>query len=222
MLVGAGTLIVVSQGLAADRPEPQPTVVASGPTATSAGPTTGEPAGATTTTAPAVTTTTEALPPIAGPVRLDERSRFDGRGVGPVEAGMTVAEAEQAAGRRFTVERDDAGAACFAASIDGLPGLRVVVKGPVPQGRQGRIVKVEASDSTWSTVSGVRVGSSEAEVRRAYGSRAKASPDGATFTVSVKDGGQEYGVVFVMSERQVVTALRSGEATAVAAPDGCG
>jgi hypothetical protein len=219
VLVGAGTLIVVSQGLAGDRP-PAPTQLdASRSTTTTT--TSPRAAGSSTTSAPA-TTSTVPLPPIAGPVRLDERSRFDGRGVGPVEAGMTVGEAEQAAGRRFEIERDDDGAACYAATVDGLPGLRVTVKGPAGDPREGKVVKVEASDSTWATVSDVRLGSTEAEVRRAYGSRAMASADATTYTVSVKDGGQSYAVVFVMSERKVVTSLRSGEAAAVAAPEGCG
>jgi hypothetical protein len=214
VLLAGGTMVVASQVLATLPSGDDTQLDASRSTTT----TTEAVAATTTTTAP----TTIPLPPINGPVRLDEGSKFDGRGVGPVEAGMTVGEAEQAAGRRFTVERADAAATCYAATVDGLPGLRVAVKGPASDPREGKIVRLEATDSTWSTVSGVRVGASDAEVRRAYGSRAKAAPDNSSFTVSVKDAGQAYAVVFVMSQRQSVTAIRSGEATAAATSEGCG
>jgi hypothetical protein len=171
---------------------------------------------------PPATTTTEALPPITGPVRLDERSGLDGRGIGPVEAGMTVAEAEQASGRRFTiVDRDGATDGCYAAAPEGLVGLRFVVKGPSAVAREGRIVRVEAEDSAWVTVSGARVGQSVAEVRRAYGRRLTGDEKEGLLTVSVKDGGRSFAVGFVTSERGVVTEMRSGDAAAVAQPEGC-
>jgi hypothetical protein len=215
VLLGGGTLIVLSQLLAAPPGEQSTQLDATRATTTTT-------AVVAVTSSTSSTTTTEALPPITGPVRLDERSKFDGRGVGPIEAGMTVAEAEQAAGRRFTVQRDDPGAACYTATIDGLPGLEVAVKGPSPVARDGAIVRIAATDSAWSTVSGVRVGASKSEVQQAYGTRAKASPDASMLTVSVKDAGQSYAVVFVMSQRDTVTAIRSGEAAAATAPEGCG
>lgn len=183
-------------------------------------------AGATTTVsaapAPSTTSTTAPLPPITGPVRLTESSEIDGRGVGPVEAGMTVAEAEQSAGRRFTIaERDDAGARCYEASPEGLVGLRFIVRGPVADPREGEIVRVEVVDSSWQTVSGARVGQSEAEVRRVYGSRVKEDRATGLLIVTVKDGGRSFAVGFVMSERGTVTAIRSGDATAVTQPEGC-
>jgi len=224
----AGTaLVVASQVIAAVDPsyEPRQTreeetevVAGGGEEAASSG---SEQAGGAADPAP-TTTTTEALPPITGPVRLDERSGLDGRGIGPVEAGMTVAEAEQAAGRRFTiVERDDPGDRCYAATPEGLVGLRFVVQGPSGVARDGRIVRVEVEDSAWVTVSGARVGQSVAEVRRAYGRRVTGDEADGLLTVSVKDAGRSFAVGFVTSERGIVTEMRSGDAAAVAQPEGC-
>ena len=213
----AGVMIIASQVLATVEPvrAPDPVeeveVVADDPAAT------------TTTTAPvAATTTTVALPPITGPVRLDERSPLDGRGIGPVESGMTIAEAEQAAGRRFRVlDRDDPADRCYAAVPEGLVGIRFVVEGTDADPREGRILRVEAVDSGWATVSDARVGQSVAEVRRIYGRRLKGKEAEGLLTVPVSDGGRSFAVGFVMSERGVVTELRSGDAEAVAQPEGC-
>lgn len=212
-------LIVASQVLAGVEPEDLPAdrevaVEAGATTTTVAG---DEPAPSTTTTS-----TTAPLPPIAGPVRLTETSELDGRGIGPVEAGMTVAEAEQSAGRRFTIAgRDDPADRCYAASPEGLVGLRFVVQGPAADPREGEIVRAEVVDSSWATVSGARVGQSEAEVRRVYGGRVVQDRTTKMLTVAVKDGGRSFAVGFVMSERGTVTAMRSGDAAAVTQPEGC-
>lgn len=212
--IPALTLIVASQVLAGmDVPAPDTEVdAASGPSSTT-----------TPTPVTSGPTTTAALPPITGPVRLDASAKIDGRGIGTVEAGMTVVEAEQSAGRRFDiVDRAAPDSRCYAATPQGLTGLRFVVRGPAPEPRDGVIVRVEATDTTWSTVSNVRVGSSVDEVKRAYGSRAKATPDGKALTVDVRDAGRAFVVLFVTSERGVVASIRSGDAVPVLQPDGCG
>ena len=222
--VAALSLIVASQVLAGmEPPRPDTELGAGADPAARDGITTTTPGETAVPAAPATTEPTTTLPPIAGPVRLDERSKLDGRGIGTVEAGMTVAEAEQAAGRRFEiVDRAGADDACYGATPSGLVGLRFVVEGPAADPRDGRIVRVDATDVTWSTASNVRVGSALDEIRRSYGSRAKATADGKGFTVAVSDGGRDFAVLFVTSERGVVAAIRSGEAQAVHQPEGCG
>jgi hypothetical protein len=217
----AVVLLVASQVLARVEPDELP---ARQDVAVDAGATTttvtddGEPPPSSTST----TSTTAPLPPIDGPVRLTERSEVDGRGIGPVEAGMTVAEAEQSAGRRFTiVGRDDPADRCYEANAEGLVGLRFTVQGPAIDPREGELVRVEAVDSSWSTVSGARVGQSEAEVRRAYGGRVTEDRVSGMLTVAVKDGGRSFAVGFVMSERGIVTSIRSGKAAAVTTSEGC-
>lgn len=223
--IAATALAVASQVIASVDPTYEPRqrraeeteVVAAGGETT----TTAAPAAPAAPDAPA-TTTTEVLPPITGPVRLDERSGLDGRGIGPVEAGMTVAEAEQAAGRRFqVVDRDDGADRCFGATPEGLVGIRFAVQGPAGDPREGRIVRVEAVDSAWVTVSGARVGQSVAEIRKAYGRRVTGNEAEGLLTVAVRDAGRSFAVGFVTSTRGVVTQLRSGQAAAVSQPEGC-
>lgn len=213
----AGVMIIASQVLATVEPmrAPDPVeevqVVAGDPTPTT-----------TTTALVPSTTTTAPLPPITGPVRLNERSALDGRGIGPVESGMTITEAEQAAGRRFrVVDREDAADRCYAAVPEGLVGLRFVVEGTDADPREGRIMRVEAVDSGWATVSDARVGSSVTEVRRIYGRRLRGKEADGLLTVPVSDGGRSFAVGFVTSQRGVVAELRSGDAKAVAQPEGC-
>ena len=194
-----------------------------------------------TTVPPETTTTAVPRPPITGPVRLEATARFDAPGVGPVEAGMTVNEAEQAAGRRFTVTGHAPDARCYVAEPEGVLGLRFTVQGPVADPYEGRIVRAEATDSTWSTVSGARVGTSVEEVRRLYGRRLVGPSTTTTsttrpasrattttvlpatlLTVGLREGGRDYAVGFRTSERQVVTEIRSGDAAAVKDLAGCG
>lgn len=222
-------LIVASQLLADVEPDDGPGDLGAGPATRATLP---DPASSTPSTV--------TLPPVSGPVRLDETSLFDGPGVGPVETGMTLGEAEQAAGRRFTVSgRSDAGVSCFTAAPEGLVGLRFTVRGPVDDPRQGRIARAEATDSTWSTATGARVGSTVEEVKRLYRNRldraattttVRRSGSATTSTVStagmlkvtVRDGARTVAVGFVTSERQVVSAMYSGDAGAVSDPAGCG
>ena len=108
--------------------------------------------------------------------------------------------------------------------------------------RLSAAVRAEATDSTWSTVSGARVGSSVDEVKRLYGRRltspstvattttARSSsrsttttvPAATLLTVALREGGKDYAVGFQTSERQVVTEIRSGDLTAVRDLAGCG
>ncbi len=216
-LVGLGTLAIGSQLLASGRPDAAPAEVSAGASTTAPA---AAPLSTTPTTSPP-TTTTFPLPPITGPVRLDERSRFDSQGIGPIEAGMTVAEAEQVAGLRFTIDRDDATAPCYAASADGVLGLRFVVQGPSGDARDGKIVRVEATDATWSTISGARVGSSLEEVRRLYRGKIKEVTRGEDGVLVLTVASTTSGVAFAASERQVVTAVYAGTARALVTATGC-
>ena len=214
--VVAVALITASQVLARMDPGPPPPQLdPTRPTAAPVAPASTDPPEPVATTAP--------LPPINGPVRLDERSQIDGRGVGPVEAGMTLGQAEQAAGRRFAiVGRDEPGATCFGAEPEGLIGLRFAVQGPVDDPREGRIVRVEATATTWSPVSGARVGSTVTEIKRLYRGRVVESADKRLLTVPLREGGRSFAVAFVTSERELVSALRSGDVAAIVPPEGGG
>ncbi len=180
----------------------------------------------TTTTVAPTTTSTFPPPPLDGPIRLTTATRVDGHGLGPVEAGMTAAKAEQIAGRRFRfIGYADATTACYRAEVDGLPGLRFAVKGPVADPRDGSIVRTEVTGGELATVSGIRVGASVDDVRSTYGGRAreaKSTGGGSVFTVPVPDGNVRFGVAMVASSRGVVTGIFSGTEGALSELTGCG
>lgn len=84
--------------------------------------------------------------------------RFDG--VGPVVVGLTVAEATARYGAGFEAPPDTEG--CYSAAIPRGPrGATVMVEGD-------RLVRVDVHDARIATDRGVRIGDTEADVRRAY------------------------------------------------------
>ncbi len=125
------------------------------------------PAPATTTPAPATT-----LSPTTLPERLGPGSRLRVDGVGPVRIGMTLDQARAASG--LAMVHGEAGV-CVDYQTDGPPaGLSF----SAVEGSQ-RLDFVGVSEPSIATVSGIRVGSTLAEVRRTYGDR---------LTGSVQDG----------------------------------
>lgn len=131
------------------------------PTSSSSAPTSSA-AIATSTTGPAAEALTD-----------DARLRFDG--IGPVKVGMTPEEATAAAGRPVGVDPDSLldrvdQALCGHAVMDGGPkGLSFMVtrRRASESWRIARVDVVEGSRIV--TVSGLRTGAIEADVRRVYG-----------------------------------------------------
>ena len=227
----AGAALVLSSG----RVEaPPPDSVAAGGTTTIAAPEAGgEEAPATTAAAPAPapsTTTSTTEPPLAGPVRLGPTSRFDLRGVGPVEAGMTVHEAEQASGLRFTLTPMPAtNGRCSSAKPAGLDGLTFIVTAPggatATDAKAGTIARAAATVAPFATVSNARVGAPLTEARSIYAGRyeeVRFGRGGVALTVKGRSGGDaDKGVRIESTDGQSITSLASGLLAALAAPDGC-
>lgn len=231
-LVAAGLTAGAALALSSGRVEPPPERLdAAGSTTTTTAPSSTEGDEAVTTTAPApssTTTTTEV--PIRGPVRLVETSRFDLRGVGPVEAGMTVHEAEQTAGLRFSLAPiAGTDGRCSTATPAGLDGLTFVIAAPggatASDPKAGTIVRAAATVEPFATVSNVRVGATLAEARSVYAGRfeeVRFGRGGVALTVKGRSGGDaDKGVRIESTDGQSVTSLASGLLTALAAPDGC-
>ena len=179
-----------------------------------------------TTTAPASTTTTE--PPLAGPVRLLPTSRFDLRGVGPIEAGMTVHEAEQASGVRLALTPIQAttGRCSKASAIDGLEFVVVAPGGAtVTDPKAGTIARGTATAPTFATGSGARVGSTLAEVRGIYAGRfdeLRFDRTGVALTIKGRSAAdRDFGVRIESADGQTISSISSGRLAALAAPDGC-
>ena len=183
----------------------------------------------TTTTAPATTTTATTEPPLPGPVRLAPTSRFDLRGVGPIEAGMTVHEAEQASGVRLVLSPIQAtsGRCSSAAAIDGL-AFTVLAPGGATENdpKAGTIARGIATAPTFSTVSGARVGQALAEVRGIYAGRfeeARFGRTGVALTIKGRSAAdRDFGVRIESADGQKVSSISSGRLAALAAPEGCG
>ena len=183
-----------------------------------------------TTTPRSTTTTTAAEAPLTGPVRLASTSRIDLRGVGPVEAGITVHAAEQAAGLRFRLSAMPATSGrCSSATVEGIDGLTFVVVAPggaaATDAKAGTIVRASATVAPFSTVSNARVGATLAEARSLYAGRfeeARFGRAGVALTIKGRSGGDaDKGVRIESTDGESVTSLSSVLLTALAAPDGC-
>ena len=230
----AGAALVLSESRVEVPPLP-PEEVATGDATTTTPPADAadgdddEPAATTTTAAPTTTTTSEV--PIAGPVRLVTSSRFDLRGIGPVEAGMTVHEAEQAAGLRFTLSPMPAtNGRCTSATPAGLDGLTFIVTAPggATSGdpKAGTISRVTATVAPFATVSNAKVGATLEEARAIYAGRyeeVRFGRGGVALTIRGRSGADtDKGVRVESTDGRLVTSVASGLLTALAAPDGCG
>jgi hypothetical protein len=139
------------------------------------------------------------------------------RGVGPLRAGMTLAELRQAFPRVvFRGGEDSTG--CAYPTIEGLPD------GVVAMIDSGFVVRVDVTKGDMATSEGIRIGDDSAEVRAAYGSRMTVSPhkytDGRYLTVA-PDGDANHRIVFETNDAGVVLRYRAGQLPQVAWVEGC-
>lgn len=185
----------------------------------------------------AATTTTQSSVPSSTTTATPEReltaaSRVRLDGIGPVRMGMTLEEATAAVGRRVAVDPesligDDGTDLCGFAVVDGGPeGLAFMVNRDVPADAW-RIVRLDVSDDgTIATGGGIRVGSTEDEVRRAYGDEIETEPhhhtaaEGGHYLVLDVDGPDGMKLLFETDGTKVLT-YRSGLQSAVEAVEGC-
>ncbi|RIK04563.1 MAG: hypothetical protein DCC48_12685 [Acidobacteria bacterium] len=158
-------------------------------------------------------------------------TRISLRGFGPIEAGMTVREAEEAANVTFTIEDFDTFEGyCYYATIDGLEGINFMVGnagGVSSDPKAGIIGSVVTWESGWSTLSGIQVGDSEVKVLDTYGDQIYLQPHvydlfGWYFWYEPLDAeDREYAVKFEISGEGRVTGIHAGLRDYVAAIEGC-
>jgi hypothetical protein len=156
-------------------------------------------------------------------------------GIGPIEAGMTLAEAEVAAGVELEAPDWDAlGGRCYYARPKGLEEdfiIRVLAPGsePVDRPEDGIVSSVVVNNAMASpaqTLSGVGIGSTEDEVYDTYPGQIESAPheyleDGHYLTLVPRDASdQEYGVKFA-TDGQVVREIHAGFADSIRAVEGC-
>ena len=175
---------------------------------------------AAATTVPATTTTITTVPPENpgqfGPPTLSNRSTVSTVGLDEVHFGMTVADAQQAAGT-VLVPAGPTGACYHVVPHDAPEGIVFLV-------HSGTIERVDINSGPITTRSGVGVGSPESMVTDLFGDRIEREVrvDGTVDLVFVpRDAGdQNYRVVFNISEG-AVRAFKSGRLPMVMLDTGC-
>jgi hypothetical protein len=162
---------------------------------------------ATTTSAPA--TTTSAPPTSAlGPPTLDDSSPVTTAGVGDVEFGMSVAEAEAAAGTRLVPLDPEDTTGCYRVEPeDGPLGLEFTVA-------DDTIERLDVVDGAVATLSGAGIGDTEQQLRELFGDLLVdgADPDGegqALTFVPRDESDAGTRIIFVM-ESDEVASYRAG------------
>jgi hypothetical protein len=186
------------------------------------------------TTSPPETASTTAIAATTEPEQLTAASRFHVRGVGPIEAGMTVREAERVVGGVLTITAFDIfEGRCYYARLDGPSRLSFVILAPGDGSRapsdpkDGIIGRVSTSDPQWRTVSGAHVGSTIEEVRRLHPGRLRDEPHqyydmGRYLTVEPPSASdRDFGIRFEVGDSQVVDVMHSGRADVISYVEGC-
>lgn len=143
-------------------------------------------------------------------------------GIGPLRAGMTLAEADAAVGGALAEPAAAAaGSTCtYVAWPGGPPGVRVMLE-------DGRVARVDVDSGAVATDAGVRVGDDAARVRTAYAGRIAESPHkyvpGALYlTVTpAAPADSAHRLVFEVEDGRVAR-YRAGSRPAVEYVEGCG
>jgi hypothetical protein len=151
--------------------------------------------------------------------RLGAALRVTLHGIGPIRAGMSVAEASSAIGAALELPPGADAAACDYLRWPGGPaGVTVMVE-------QLRIARVDVLSGAIATDEGAQIGDSTDRIRSLYAGRVTASPHkytaGQYLTVapaSPADGG--FRLVFE-TEGGRVTRYRSGKVPQVQYVEGC-
>ena len=138
-------------------------------------------------------------------------------GLGPLRAGMTIAEARTALGGALLIPAEYDSTLCDYATWRGGPrGVHVMID-------QGRIARVEVDSGSVATAAGARVGDSEERIQSLYPGRVTVTPhkyeDGRYLTVNAV-GDSSVAIVFETSKGRV-TRYRAGRRPAVEYVEGC-
>ena len=141
-------------------------------------------------------------------------------GIGPLRAGMTIAEASAVLqGALATVPGTDTTGCAYLAWNDGPSGVRVMIDG-------GTIARVDVDSASVVTEAGARVGDSEERIRSLYAGRVTVSPhkytQGHYLTVTPANPADSgYRIVFETDSGRVVR-FRSGRRPPVEFVERCG
>ena len=173
----------------------------------------------TTTTAPTTTTTAPGL---------SETSPLGFDGIGPIKIGMTLAQASAAVGKPVELDPNYILDDCASAEVKGGPkGLAFMV---LRDGASApwKIFRANVHEGAIATVSGIRVGATEAEVKAAYSGKGGSyivsphpytGPEGHYLTYDTDGKGGK--LLIFETDGKKVTSFRAGDEGAVQAIEGC-
>jgi hypothetical protein len=138
-------------------------------------------------------------------------------GIGPIRAGVTVAEAAQAIGGGFAAPKGGTAGCTYAVLTKAPPGLAVMLE-------DGKVARVDVRSGTIATAAGARIGDSEARIKTLYPDRVTITPHkyvrgGHYLTVTPAD--TNYRIVFETNGKKV-TSYRSGRTPEVEQVEACG
>jgi hypothetical protein len=141
------------------------------------------------------------------------------RGYGPIEAGMTVGEAEKAVGRAF--DRSEAlEGGCHMVRLAGDSGT-----GPLFMVVDGKIARVDVTAPGIQTSHTVAVGDDEAKIAKVYPERITVSPhkysEGHYVTVGPRTEADSGFELVFETDSQRVTRYRAGRLPEVEWVEGC-
>jgi hypothetical protein len=155
--------------------------------------------------------------------KITNQSKLAINGIGSIRVGMTVAEASRASGTKLVSSGDYVEKSCYYVQPQGAPkGLNFMVT-------DGRIARVDIyKPSSITTLSGAKIGDTEARIKALYPGQIKVTPHeytgyqgGHYLTYIPKDkSDRNYRVVFETDGKRVTT-FRAGKLPEVEYVEGC-
>lgn len=176
------------------------------------------------TTSTTTSTSTTSTSPIGTPsdAAIDFMTPLSRQGIGPITAGMTVRQAEEAGGVTIVPSAPAGSDTCVEARFEGFdPSPVVIVEPSGSDVRDGVVRAVQAS--VLPTDEGAIVGQSRAELLAALGSPTRTEDASATWgggaeLLVFEAGDYAYGALVVNDQ---VLGLQSGDPDWVNAAEGC-
>ncbi len=156
---------------------------------------------------------------IASANPLTEKSRLSINGIEMIRVGMTVAQAQKAANRSFSAVRSsDGSGSCGYVDIEGVSGVSFMLNAE-------KIVRIDIDNPRMMTLSGAKIGDSEARIKQIYpgikSTRHEYVTGGHYLTFYPKDVADRNYLLIFETAAGKVTRFRSGKIPDVTAVEGC-
>jgi hypothetical protein len=150
--------------------------------------------------------------------RLTSASRVSTQGLGPVHIGVSKARAERAAGMRMRFDGPARSGCRYMKPVDARVRASLMLT-------RGRVVRVDVARRGIATPSGVRVGDSEASVRRRFAGQLRVTrheyTDGYYLEFVPNDHAERNRRVIFETSRGRVSYIRAGRLPEVRYIEGC-